>query len=351
MANRLAGRARRAPPRNLHHQASGPGRHPGDRPGKSPAPGQQQPGGGPTLHQAAENWLRALGPGWARNTLKNARSAIRALEEIAYNEPIQKVDAGHIARALSRPLKPWTRAGYAAQILKLLSWCWVQGMRGEPPRLRDQGLVMRSKSPARQSPLTEAELEAILDHATGPGIRAVIILGTDAGLRLNEIRTCNPAADWHPNSETLTVHDQKRRKERTIPVGPRAHAILATYAHATDLLLAAWGTAAPNRKAAQPNECTIRNHLKISAQAIGRADLRIHDLRHTYATRLRDNGVDIAVIAYMMGHESIGYTSRYLHAAPAHLARAAAQGLILRPPVPEPAQINQIRHLGSQKIQ
>lgn len=36
-----------------------------------------------------------------------------------------------------------------------------------------------------------------------------------------------------------------------------------------------------------------------------------HDLRHTFGTRLRQAGVDLAVIAELMGHESVTTTMRY----------------------------------------
>ncbi len=48
--------------------------------------------------------------------------------------------------------------------------------------------------------------------------------------------------------------------------------------------------------------------------AAGIADFRFHDLRHTAATRLADAGVNIVVIADILGHGDIGTTKRYSHA-------------------------------------
>jgi Phage integrase family len=43
-------------------------------------------------------------------------------------------------------------------------------------------------------------------------------------------------------------------------------------------------------------------------------DFRFHDLRHTAATRLADAGVNVVVIAEILGHADIRTTKRYSHA-------------------------------------
>ena len=44
-------------------------------------------------------------------------------------------------------------------------------------------------------------------------------------------------------------------------------------------------------------------------------NLRFHDLRHTFATRLADEGVPLSVIAELLGHSDIRMTKRYSHAS------------------------------------
>lgn len=44
------------------------------------------------------------------------------------------------------------------------------------------------------------------------------------------------------------------------------------------------------------------------------ADFRFHDLRHTAATRLADAGINVIVIAEILGHGDIRTTKRYSHA-------------------------------------
>ena len=45
----------------------------------------------------------------------------------------------------------------------------------------------------------------------------------------------------------------------------------------------------------------------------GIADFHWHDLRHTFATRLRQNGVALQDIADLLGHKTVAMTKRYAH--------------------------------------
>lgn len=42
-------------------------------------------------------------------------------------------------------------------------------------------------------------------------------------------------------------------------------------------------------------------------------NFRFHDLRHTFATRLSQAGVDLYKVAKLLGHKDIRVTQRYAH--------------------------------------
>jgi len=57
----------------------------------------------------------------------------------------------------------------------------------------------------------------------------------------------------------------------------------------------------------------------------GIKNLRFHDLRHTFATRLVLAGVDLATVSKLLGHSSIQMTMRYAHPTPEALKNAVAK--------------------------
>src|SRR5262249_36646299 len=63
-------------------------------------------------------------------------------------------------------------------------------------------------------------------------------------------------------------------------------------------------------------------------------DLRWHDLRHTFASRLGIAGVDARTVQTLMGHKTLAMTERYAHLSPAH--KLAAVRRLNRPESEEP---------------
>ncbi len=58
------------------------------------------------------------------------------------------------------------------------------------------------------------------------------------------------------------------------------------------------------------------------ARKVGLANLRLHDVRHTFASHLVMNGVDIRTVQELLGHTTLTMTMRYSHLAPVHRTRA-----------------------------
>lgn len=62
------------------------------------------------------------------------------------------------------------------------------------------------------------------------------------------------------------------------------------------------------------------------------SDVRIHNLRHTFASRLVSGGASLEMIGCLLGHTQIGTTQRYAHLIDAPLrAGVNAVGEMLKP--------------------
>lgn len=68
---------------------------------------------------------------------------------------------------------------------------------------------------------------------------------------------------------------------------------------------------------------SIRRVLARMSEDCGIPCLTLHELRHTYATLLKEKGVDIYYIAKLMGHADVKVTDKkYLHVDPEALRAA-----------------------------
>ena len=72
------------------------------------------------------------------------------------------------------------------------------------------------------------------------------------------------------------------------------------------------------------NYSTVYKAFKIIVVQIGKPDMRIHDLRHTYATLSIQNGVDIKTVSETLGHATVAFTlDKYGHVTETMLQQSA----------------------------
>jgi len=148
--------------------------------------------------------------------------------------------------------------------------------------------------------ITETEEKRLLE-ASPFHLRATIILALNTGLRLGELRalTPNDARDG-----VLHIRSGKTSRVRVIPLNRKAQAVVdAAVAAGTPTILSYQG---------KPLGRIYRTWYKTIRKA-NLPGLRIHDLRHTFASRLVRAGVDLATVRDLLGHSTLQMTSRYSH--------------------------------------
>lgn len=74
----------------------------------------------------------------------------------------------------------------------------------------------------------------------------------------------------------------------------------------------------PDRNAAKDAPLDWRHWFEEAVEKAGIEDFHFHDLRHTFASRLVMEGVDISTVRELMGHKNINTTQKYSHLADDH---------------------------------
>jgi integrase len=173
--------------------------------------------------------------------------------------------------------------------------------------------------------LTEEEERRLL--AVAPDhLRALIIFLCDTGARLGEALTLtwsNVDLDRNPRG-IVRFMETKSGRPRAVPLTGRVEYLLRRWHSAGALdgervfLYRPEGRgngACVNPGKPRPYRRPHRAW-RTAAEAAGLADVRLHDLRHTFASRLVMRGVPLATVSRLLGHASIHMTMRYAHLAP-----------------------------------
>jgi site-specific recombinase XerD len=187
--------------------------------------------------------------------------------------------------------------------------------------------------------LTRPEVDALLaapDQRTWIGRRdhAFILTAVQTGLRLSEI-TAATREDLVLGTGAHIRVMGKGRKERCTPMAKPTVAVLKAWLREPPrgngrLLF-------PNMKGERLSVHGVQYMLSKHATTAGsvcsslkRKRVTVHLLRHTMALRLLEAGVDRAVIALWLGHESVETTQMYLEATLAMKEKALAKTVPLQ---------------------
>ena len=170
--------------------------------------------------------------------------------------------------------------------------------------------IKSEKEPeGRQRFLTEAEEEAILGWLgeRHPDLVDVVKFLIDTGMRVSEainLQWANLETDglaFHDGRINLTSGQTKTSRSRTIPLTSAALAILM---RRRDMDTPFAGI--------HYRRLALRFEQAAAALELG-TDVVLHTCRHTFASRLVQRGVDLYVVAKLLGHSSIVTTQRYAH--------------------------------------
>ncbi|MFA4918816.1 MAG: tyrosine-type recombinase/integrase [Thermodesulfovibrionales bacterium] len=163
-------------------------------------------------------------------------------------------------------------------------------------------------SNARVRWLTMEEEKLLLEKATNPfWLRSLIMVALHTGMRRGEILDLR----WQ-NVDLLKrlirIVKSKNGEMRSIPMS-NTLVNLFKEMNIRDIS----GRVFPISKS------SVRHAFDKVVEKVNLKDFRFHDLRHSFATRLVQNGVDLYKVKELLGHKTITMTMRYAHHYPESL--------------------------------
>jgi site-specific recombinase XerD len=183
--------------------------------------------------------------------------------------------------------------------------------------------------------LSREEMARLIKAAANPKHQAALAVAYGAGLRASEVVALK-VQDIDSTRMTLRIEQGKGRKDRYAMLCPVLLERLRSwwrFAHARGKLLDG-GWLFPGHNPVNPMSTRQLNRIcHAAAQAAGiNKRVSTHTLRHSYATHLLEQKVDIRLIQVLLGHKRLETTALYTQVATEVLREVTSPLESLRPP-------------------
>lgn len=191
--------------------------------------------------------------------------------------------------------------------LAIKEWEWCR----ENPVSR---VSMEKENNERDRWFTYEEEKRLLE-ASPLWLQEIIIFALNTGMRMGEILSLT----WEGVDlfrKTATVFHSKNGERRTIPINQTVFELLKAKSKVRSIKT---NLVFHDQAHTSMDAHNLRRAFRGAVKKVKIVDFHFHDLRHTFATRLIQSGVDIYKVQRLLGHKSPIMTQRYAHHYPESL--------------------------------
>jgi integrase len=189
-------------------------------------------------------------------------------------------------------------------------WNWGRAAGLVPQEKRWPTRLLLKEDNERRRYLSDKELTRLLEAAAhSPTMYAAIVLSVACGLRQGELLNLK-WQDIDLDNQRLRIMKTKTDQPRTVYVPAAAVDALRTLKRESVVSMKAVFLGQGDEPL---NRGTIRIRWLPIRDAAGLRDFRWHDLRHSCASFLAQNGATLLEIGAVLGHRSTSATLRYAH--------------------------------------
>ena len=251
---------------------------------------------------------------WAKNnrseeTFTKARHTLNRLKEVIGDIYIQNFSRRHMDEyvnylldcGLSKVTVNVHIRTIKAAFSKAVEWEYLK----ENPLRGYKQLKVQQKPPRFLLPHQIQQVEEVIDKEDWLFVFRLLVY---TGMRVGE--ACRLMwSDINLERDLITVRRTKNFQSRVIPIHPKLKQELLKRQPAV-------GKVVPFSKD------HVKHKIKEYLIKAGFPEIRVHDLRHTFASLMVMNGVDLKTVQELLGHSTYKTTEIYAHLAPAHLQEA-----------------------------
>lgn len=188
-------------------------------------------------------------------------------------------------------------------------------------------LLKLPKSPVKF--LSKDEMERLLECSNG-WLRPILIVLRNTGMRIGEVLQLKFTEIDLENSMIL-VRSQKTSNYRIVPINCELSEMLEWlskyYVHPKSMQVSIRHADQKNYLICHPDGSRIKSIKNSFIKACARADIKAtpHTIRHTFASHLVMNQVDLVSIKELLGHSSISTTMIYSHVSKDYKEKTVAR--------------------------
>lgn len=280
-------------------------------------------------------WTDVVQPSMPTNLSSTALSTRSRLKRLAAHfkagTHLQQITATKISEWKTSMLEAGKKPGTVDRYLDLLRSMLLKA-KHEWGALADVPVIGRmklKKKNSRERFLTAEEEAALLKHAD-PDLADLIAVALDTGGRrgdLLQLRWQDVLFDERLVAFLFTKNDEPR----SVPMTDRVRKILEMrkslprpFPYDPTRLVRSDSRKGSRGRARKDRQPGMRSAWETARTKAGLGDVRFHDLRHTFASRLVMRGVDLYRVGILLGHKDPKTTKRYSHLEPRVLRDAIA---------------------------
>lgn len=269
-----------------------------------------------TFTDIMEKLMKEHAPKVSVNTQKSYSASLKHLVSYFGNSKLlgisPKTVYGYKSLRYSEGVKPATINRELAMLSKAFNlavkeWEWIK----ENPLSK---VPKEKENNERDRWLTDNDEKRLLENSP-QWLRDIIVFDLHTGLRKGELLSLQ----WNRVDifrKTIIIQESKNGKPRTIPLNQIALDILMEKSKIRNIKHNLVFTSSVGTKIDSDN---LGRAIESVLEKVDIQDFHFHDLRHTFATRLAQRGIDIYKISKLLGHKDIRMTQRYAHHCPESL--------------------------------